>query len=313
MTSSNSGRDNSNRPTGQDGGSTHRPRWIWRGRAGQLRTLLALTAAIGAPTFAAAHDFWIQPAAFWLSQGGTTTMTILVGHGPYREKSLIPADRITRFESFGPDGRSDRRGELRLGAANIDTQLPFARRGEYVLALETNQTQSELPGIRFTDYIKAEGLTQAIELRARNKTTEAPGREVYSRRAKAIVQVGSAERQGQPVATQRLGLSLEIVPEADPYAPGAGEDLPVRIYYEGRPLAGALVKLNNLDFDARPMASRLTDQAGRAFFKVPRIGNWQFNVVWTKPIVGDPRADFETTFSSLTLGFPRTPPPRPNS
>ncbi len=294
-------------PTDQAGGSTH-PR---RGRRAKGHAALALALALGAPALAAAHDFWIQPAAYWLAPGGTTAMSILVGHGPAREKSLIGADRITRFESDGPTGRTDRRAELRLGSAAEDTQMHFQKSGEYLLALETNQTQSELPGLRFTDYIKAEGLAPAIEMRKRTRTTDAPGREVYSRRAKALIQVG--DPSAQSVATRRLGLSLEIVPEVDPYSPSAGEDLPVRIYYEGRPLVGALVKLNNLDFDARPIATHLTDQAGRAFFRVPHIGNWQLNVIWTKPIKGDAKADFETTFSSLTFGFPRNPQPRPTS
>ena len=232
-------------------------------------------------------------------------MTVWVGHGPARERSLIGADRIIRFESIGPDGRADRRGELKLGSPSSLTQLKFASRGLYVLAFETNQTPSELPGLRFTDYIKAEGLTPAIDLRARTHATDAPGRELYSRRAKALIQSGEPAPGDAAVATRALGLSLELVPERDPYAEGTGTELPVRVYYEGRPLAGALVKLNNLDFDDRPLESHLSDAQGRTIFHVPRIGNWQFNVVWTKPIKGDPKADFETTFSSLTLGFPR--------
>jgi uncharacterized GH25 family protein len=81
------------------------------------------------------------------------------------------------------------------------------------------------------------------------------------------------------------------------------EELPVHVFYEGRPLAGALVKLTNLEFDVRPVAMRLSDAQGRASFSFPRTGTWLINVIWTKPISGNPNADFDTTFSSLTFGY----------
>lgn len=287
--------------TGQHAKTTHsRCKSLWRRRRWQLGTL----AVLSVPGLALAHDFWIQPSAFWIAPGTATTMSILVGHGRYRSKSLIEANRITRFDRYGPDGRTDRRSELKLGSAPRDSTLRFGPAGEYMFALATNATPSELPGIRFTDYLKAEGLTSALALRAQTGMTDAPGRELYSRRAKALIQVGNAAQAGD-VATQRIGLSLELVLERDPYTLPPGADLPVRVYFEGKPLVGGMVKLNNLDFDERPLAARLTDASGRVLFRVPRIGNWQLNVIWTKPIKGNPKADFETTFSSLSFGYPR--------
>ena len=78
----------------------------------------------------------------------------------------------------------------------------------------------------------------------------------------------------------------------------------MQVLYQGRPLQGALVKLTNLEFDGRPLESHLSDKDGRAAFKVPLVGTWLVNVIWTQPIKGNPQADFETTFSSLTFAFP---------
>jgi uncharacterized GH25 family protein len=118
-----------------------------------------------------------------------------------------------------------------------------------------------------------------------------------------LVQVGPPGAD-QPHVTRPIGLTLEIVPERNPYAPRASDALPVRVIYEGRPLPGALVKLTNLGADEKPVAQVRTDGAGRATFSVPRRGEWLLNVVWTKPIQGDAPGDFDTTFSSLTFGFP---------
>lgn len=269
------------------------------------RTLFSAAAAMAvmvwAP-FASAHDFWIQPQSFHLKPFGTTPMSLQVGHGKDRQKSMMKRDRVVRFESITAAGRVDRKNELRLGDKDVDSTLSFKTAGLHVLSFETNGTYSELPAIRFNDYLKAEGLTPAIDQRTRTNATGKPGRETYSRRAKALVQVGGYTPADDALVTKPVGLTLEIVPEANPYAPTYKDRLPVRIYYMGRPLAGATVMLNNLDFDGRPIKRVLSDANGRVAFDIPRNGTWQLNVIWTRP-VSQPKADFETVFSSLTLGF----------
>jgi uncharacterized GH25 family protein len=268
------------------------------------RVLVGLLMAISLslPASVSAHDFWVQPQTFTLPKPGTTTMSLQVGHGIARQKSLMTADRVTRFDSFSHAGHVDRRGELRLGDANVDTTMAFPKTGLQLVVFETNGTYSELPGIRFNDYLKAEGLTPALSIRTNAKTLGDPGRELYSRRCKSLIQVGPYARTDDGIATKAVGMSLEIVPEINPYGPGFTGDLPLRVYYYGTPLAGATVMLNNLDFDGRPVETALTDASGRAKFHIPRNGFWQLNVIWTRPIP-DPKADFETMFSSLTLGF----------
>jgi hypothetical protein len=66
--------------------------------------------------------------------------------------------------------------------------------------------------------------------------------------------------------------------------------------------------LTNLDFDARPVAANLTNASGKTSFNVPRVGKWLVNTIWTTRITGNAKADFDTTFSSLTFGYP---PPKP--
>lgn len=278
------------------------------------RTVLSLGVVIAAAavsTAAAAHDFWVQPLDFWISPNTSVMTTLQVGHGEFRERWNSDASRVVLFRSVGPGGAiADHQRELRAGTMNQDHLIGFGAAGTHVLVLQTNYAASTLPGLRFNDYLKQEGLTPALELRARTKVEDQPGREIYSRRAKALVQVGPATDKAQAWVTRPVGLSLEIVPEVNPYAIGAGGELPVRVIYQGKPLAGATVKLNNLQFDGRPLESVITDAAGRAVFKFPRNGAWQLNVLWTKPLAGNPKADFDTTFSSLTFGFPARPSAR---
>jgi hypothetical protein len=80
--------------------------------------------------------------------------------------------------------------------------------------------------------------------------------------------------------------------------------LPVRVLYQGHALAGALVKLTRLEHDATPLETHLTDRAGRAVFAMPSSGTWLLNVIWTRVQPSTAETDFETTFSSLSFGFP---------
>jgi uncharacterized GH25 family protein len=272
-----------------------------------MKSRVAVLTFMAATTFgfvANAHDFWIQPQNFWLNTNVSTPTSIQVGHGPDRQPSPISADRITVFRDMGPRGMIDLRPALAKGVGTQNFKLSFAAPGSHVVVLETNHALSNLPFIRFNDYVKLEGIQPIINQRLRTKTTEAPGRETYSRRAKSLIQVGPVDPSAPSLATHAFGLTLEIVPDVNPYTLGPSDSLPVHVIYEGKPLAGALVKLTNLEFDVRPVEMQITDQAGRASFKVPLKGSWLLNVIWSKPIQNNPQADFDTTFSSLSFAFP---------
>jgi uncharacterized GH25 family protein len=267
-----------------------------------MRASLLIVLALGVGGAALAHDVWVQPASFNVAVGVPVPVTVLVGHGTFRQRWGVPNDRVLRFQDISAAGSIDRRTAINPDRGASDAVLSFTGVGTHMLVLESSHAGSVLPSIRFNDYLKVEGLTPAIAARARLGQNDKDGRETYSRRAKALVQVGTVTGD-QAFVTRPVGLSLEIVPQKSPYALATGEALPVQILYEGKPLAGATVKLNNLDFDMRPIAAKLSDAAGRTSFDVPRRGKWQLNVIWTKPVTGNPAADFDTTFSSLTFGY----------
>lgn len=264
--------------------------------------LALLSGLIAAP--AAAHDFWLQPQSYWLAPRATTPMTLQVGHGAARQRSPIKLGRITRFTAAGPDGGvRDLRAALSLGAVAADGVIGVEGPGAYVVVLETDAAaQSHLPAARYNAYLADEGLTPAQTLRDETHRTEADGAERYRRVAKLLIQTGSPSNAGPDRTTEAVGSQLEIVPDLNPYARPA--TLPIHVIYEGRPLAGALVKLTDLDHDAEPVEVHRTDGGGGATFAAPDHGRWLLNVIWTKPLGPDQETDFETVFSSLSFGFP---------
>lgn len=268
-----------------------------------LKKRLTVVLALSLAGPALAHDFWLQPQAFRVPLNQPVPVTIQVGHGDLRQRwGGLPA-RVVMLRSFTDGGGADLKSALRAPTGPEDALIKFSRPGTYILGFQSTPAFSELPAIRFNDYATIEGLTGVLQWRARTGKTDTPGREIYSRRAKAILEVGGPGGPGRAQVTKPLGMTLEIVPERNPYALLADHRLPVRVYYQGRPLAGALVKLTNLEFDGRPVETHLTDGAGRAEFTVPQTGEWLVNVIWSAPVSGNPKADFETIFSSLTFGY----------
>jgi len=257
-----------------------------------------------------AHDFWLQPQDFWMSPDTPISLTLQVGHGPFRQRSPIPLRRITRFVAIEPTGSQlELKNYLQLGEPAADGQFRLRRPGTYVLVMQTDDlAQTHLPALRFNDYLQAEGLTPALQQRARTHRMNRDGSESYSRCAKSLLQVGPLSERSQEEITAAVGMPLEIVPERSPFSEMSSASLPIRVVYEGHPLAGALVKLTNLEHDAVPLEMHTTDSAGRATFSLPHSGTWLLNVIWTKALPPSRETDFETVFSSLSFGFPGNSP-----
>jgi uncharacterized GH25 family protein len=252
-----------------------------------------------------AHDFWMLPTTFQIEQNAPFAVTLEVGHGETRQPSPIPTRRITRIAALGPQNRMsdlqariEGREEVRLD----DLRFPVA--GTYVVLLETDDhafTRQSMK--RFRDYAESEGLVAATQRATALERTHKDVTERYSRCAKTLVRVGAMTADSERHVTAVAGLNLEIVPESDPYAVTRTPRISFRVLSEGRPLAGALVKLTDLSHDAAPRDQRVSDASGRVTFDIPQQGEWQMNVVWTSALAASDDADFSTVFSSLTFGY----------
>jgi uncharacterized GH25 family protein len=257
----------------------------------------AYLASTAAPSFA--HDFWIElDRPVVAEKSAVLQARFKIGSAGEPEDWNTRRERIVALRSVGPDGVRDQQAEIVPGEPGSAT-IRLSGAGSHVVMFESTPSEIELAPAEFNDYLEHEGLTAIRDWRSQNGQTDKPGREIYARRAKAIVQLG-----GKPTDTVStpLGLSLEIVPERNPLALKTGQDLPLRLYYRGAPLAGAKLVCEaiapaGLSFNAT------TDENGRAHFAIPHTGRWKIATVWSTPISGNPRADFDTLFASLTFGY----------
>jgi uncharacterized GH25 family protein len=259
---------------------------------------LAVLASAASP--ALAHDFWLQPAQWNQSEGTAVEVTLQVGHGPDRQRSPIRASRLLLINAIEPNGSTvDLHQRLHLGGAAGDLSVGGPGDTPSMIVLATDaKAESHLDPERFNFHLKDEGLSAAITWRAAHKLTAAEGSENYGRVAKLLL-----VSKNKTNAIQRpLGLELEIVPLADPYAPGV-RHLPIQVIFNHAPLQGAQVKLYDLGDDTAPRATCTTDRAGQCAFDFARSSSWLVNVVWSTPNPEGSGTDFRTIFSSLSFGF----------
>jgi len=187
----------------------------------------------------------------------------------------------------------------RLGAepaGAIDVQ----QTGIAVVGYRSLPQHVELAAPDFERYLAMEGLDAIIKDRADHGSSAAPGREIFSRAAKSLLAVGG----GRPASghDRVLGLTLELIPEKSPWALQAGDELPVVLRYEGKPLAGALVMA--LHQSGEKLAAIRSDDAGRVRVPLSRSGVWLVKAVHMIPAPAGADADWESIWASLTFELP---------
>jgi len=264
--------------------------------------LAAPLALLVLPGTALGHDFWLAPTTYTMDAPGEVKVDFSVGDGAKPEPWRLYWHNVVALRWHDAQTVTDQQMTItpRTEDAPGFATVPLTSPGTHIIAFESNPSLSDLAADRFNAYLEHEGLSAVIAERQRTGQTSANGTETYARRAKAVVQVGDLLTDQ---VLRPIGHTLEIVPEKHPHALGTAGVLPVQVLYRGRPLPGAQVSLIDLNGDGVYLAEKVTDAQGRTSFAVPQESAWRLNVVWSVPSPGNPRADFDTIFTSLTFGY----------
>ena len=255
-----------------------------------LLTLLLTSSLLG-------HDFWIRPSLFLVEPDTLVTVRLLVGDHLKGSPLRRDPSHIRHFVVHGPGGRQEIPGRDGTDPAGL---LRPQEKGSYVIGYRSQRRRSVLPAEMFKSYLEEEGLTHVLELRARRGQTDAEGVEAFSRCAKALLVGGEA---GPYLEDRLLGFELELLAEKHPARLGPVPILPVRILYQGLPLAHHPVRAMweenpGVSLDVR------TDEDGRALFELPRAGVWMVRAVHMVEAEESLDFDWESFWASLTFEIP---------
>jgi uncharacterized GH25 family protein len=253
-----------------------------------LVVALALTAGP-----AAAHDMWIEPSLFLPDAGEIVSIRLRVGQGlvgdplprdPQLVKDFVVDEAGTRKPVVGRDG-GDPAGFVRAGSPGL-----------LVVGYQSHPSVVELTADKFNQYLKEEGLQTVAAARARQHQSGASVRDLFTRCAKTLILAATTRRGAVP--DRRLGFELELVAETSPYS--STGDVPIRLLFRDRPLAGALVVAINRLHPAEKMTAR-TDASGHVRFRFAPGGMWLVKAVHMLPAADRTKADWASYWASLTF------------
>ena len=276
------------------------------------RNLLAIV--LGACTTAAlAHEVWLEAPRFRLQPGDTVHVRAFVGTNFAGGRWSNKAAKVHRLLRFGPTS-ADTTNLTPKNFAETDTfrtAFTFARPGTHLVLLQSTSSFIELPADKFTAYLREEGLDYALKLRQENAETTKPGREVYSRCVKTLIQVGDPAQvplAADSACRHAYGLPLELVPEQNPYRLAADKALTVRVLRGGKPAFGAAVQVWQRQPGGLPTTHYTTraNQSGRILLRLSGPGPYLLAAVDMRPAPTQlrARADWQSVWASLTFAGP---------
>jgi uncharacterized GH25 family protein len=242
----------------------------------------------------AAHDMWIEPTSFAAAPGKIIGLKLRVGDNFLGDPIPRNPDFIDKFISVDASGRKPVYGRDGADPAGL---VNMADSGLLILGYQSRPAPVALPAATFNQYLEEEGLDTIAGLRARRNQTGKDVREVFSRCAKSLVLYGAP---AMAQADRVLGFTLELVSDVNPYTLSAGQQLPVRLLYEGHPLPGALVVAMNRTNPMNRISAR-TDKKGRVTLQLPDDGKWLVKAVHMVPAPAGSNAEWASFWASLTF------------
>ncbi len=216
-----------------------------------------------------AHDTWLRARETVVTPGQPVRLELTSGMSfPALDYAIDPA-RIARAEMRLGAEVSKVTASKRGGKALVlGATLP--RPGVAAIVVELAPKRLTLDEAQVAEYLDEIGATDSIGLLWAREPMPRRWRETYRKQAKTFVRAG---RPGDETSWREpMGLSLELVPDADPTRLHLGDSLRLRLLKQGAPLPGVAIGAVHAALPQRRLVT--TDADGWARFEFDRAGPW---------------------------------------
>ncbi|MES2787512.1 MAG: DUF4198 domain-containing protein [Pseudomonadota bacterium] len=273
----------------------------------RLRTWAAAIGGLAASLLlhlpAQAHEFWMLPDRFAPAAGTPVSLTLAVGENFSGEQVGFSRDLVASFRAYSAAGITDLGAGLAAGSPTGTFKVPIARSGTHVIAMDSHPSRITLSADKFHAYLREEGLDFIAKAREAAGTANTPGRERYRRNVKVLVQAGA---QSDATFARRTGQLLEIVPMSDPHVHVSRRPIEFQVFFDSKPLQGALLKFWNKDFGQVMIVRTITDADGKVKFTPPWPGTWMASTVHMVAARESPASredDWDSYWGNLTFAL----------
>jgi hypothetical protein len=250
-----------------------------------------------------AHEVWLTPHSYYGKAQTQVQVDILNGQNfvgdalRYRPNKIEALGFLTETDMLPVTGR--------LGdQPAIQTRTPMA--GQNILIYQSQPEKLFYKKFdKFADFVTEKADKTLLEIHRKLGLPEAGFTEIYTRFAKTLL-VRDITKEGQ--LDRYSGMEVEFVLEKTWLHKGAATSLPIRIFYQGRPLAGAKVTVFEKSPDSKTSRKiHIADKGGYVY--VMPVSGYEYLIdhVTIRPIEPDKNiygAVWESLWASLTFkGF----------
>ena len=221
---------------------------------------------------AVSHEYWVEPIAYELKRGDSINANMKNGTDfrgtsyPYISSEIVTFEATTSAGKTPITGRDGDRPAVALKTSSNGLHA--------VSFFNTASTIVFNDYEKFKSYFVSEGAEKLITRHEELGFPKEKIKEVYSRCAKALVQVGDADAQD---LDQHTGMPAELIALQNPYALEAGKPIQVKMTWMEKPYGNAQVRVFEKlgeDADGKPVVTETrprTNKDGIISF-IPKAG-----------------------------------------
>lgn len=252
------------------------------------------------PNIAAAHDHWLIAEPFFVAPQNTTIVHHHLGSGfKSEEERAWEPPLTTRFELHTEKAVVNLLERMpQPGKKPPIVALKLEDPGTHLLVLDRKLASIVLPAPELDHYLVEEALEHIRAERKKRGEQDRFGREKYTRHLKALIQSGDKTNE---LPQKIIGQTLELVPLANPYAKGKGSRLPVKLLFEGKPLAGTRI---TAFLEGGHHEHVTTAEDGTAELSLHKGGTWMIRALHMRRCQKNcEEHDWESFWASLTFAI----------
>ena len=250
--------------------------------------------------FLTSHELFLKSDSFFMKSNESVELYLFNGTFD-KSENTITRDRIVKARILGPgfkfypkiEDYYDRDDATFL---KWNTGGP----GTYVAGISTLPRVIKLNATAFTEYLEHEGLIHTINDRKAKGISDQPAAEKYSKHVKAVIQV--EDKLTNDFSTV-LDYPIEFIPLSNPYELSVGDDLRMKLLFNGLPLYDQVVHIGSRSVsDSRDVEEKetRTDSSGEFSFKIDEKGKWYVASIYMQESKEE-GIDYESNWATLTF------------
>ena len=253
-----------------------------------------------------AHDLWLVPSAFRIAPGARVAVMMNTGDTFPISEGAVKPERIERAALISADSSTVLATFRTESNSTVVDVIAPREDGGAIVEVVLKPIATKQPRASFDEFVKHEGLDAIAAQLARASERRPEERRTYAKFAKTLLRVGSGKGAAK-LYQKRLAHRLEIVADADPFSLRPGETLPVRLLFDGKPLAGARIVIGSTATATSTQSNMpgvRTDSQGHADLQLDKTGSVHYiHALHMIPATGKSGVEWESFWATLTFGL----------